>query len=115
MAMDPQKKTEWVAALRSGKYEQCTSHLHTKNGGGYCCLGVLADIQPGVHWAGGNGYDGRMVPMIGDIHLSYGGLDESTLSGRLSATFSIEMGILRESAELMAMNDKGKSFAEIAT
>jgi len=30
---------KWDAALRSGKYKQCTGML--SDGGGYCCLGVL--------------------------------------------------------------------------
>lgn len=38
---------KWVTALRSGKYKQGVSALHTvpKNGGNkYCCLGVLCDL-----------------------------------------------------------------------
>lgn len=41
----------WVAALRSGLYDQCTGYLHNKNSGektGYCCLGVLCEINPKV-------------------------------------------------------------------
>jgi len=33
---------KWVAALRSGKYEQGTGQL--RNGDTYCCLGVLCDV-----------------------------------------------------------------------
>lgn len=32
---------EWVAALRSGKYNRATGYL--SNGNGFCCLGVLAE------------------------------------------------------------------------
>jgi hypothetical protein len=35
--------TEWVAALRSGKYAQGTDKLCKDNA--YCCLGVLCEIQ----------------------------------------------------------------------
>lgn len=38
---------EWVRALRSGEYKQATDALKTENG--YCCLGVLCDIQ-GCEW-----------------------------------------------------------------
>ena len=33
----------WVAALRSGEYEQSAGFLQTKEG--YCCLGVLCDLH----------------------------------------------------------------------
>lgn len=40
--MDTELKTEWVAALRSGDYEQGRSQLSYD--GKYCCLGVLCEI-----------------------------------------------------------------------
>ena len=36
---------KWVAALRSGEYQQCKDQL--TDGRGYCCLGVGAAISPG--------------------------------------------------------------------
>ena len=52
--MDQQVKADWVAALRSGKYEQTTGTMYRpaeeilsmgqKRPAGYCCLGVLASI-----------------------------------------------------------------------
>lgn len=36
-------KERWVKALRSGHYKQGKGRLKTVSG--YCCLGVLADIQ----------------------------------------------------------------------
>jgi hypothetical protein len=36
--------TKWVAALRSGKYEQGTNVLRSE-WGSYCCLGVLCDVH----------------------------------------------------------------------
>lgn len=36
-------KKEWVAALRSGKYHQIPD-LMTDNAGGFCAMGVLADV-----------------------------------------------------------------------
>jgi hypothetical protein len=43
---------KWLAALRSGKYEQGTSFLRYQFEGGekHCCLGVLCDIADGVEW-----------------------------------------------------------------
>ena len=40
--MNPDIKTQWVAALRSGNYEQGRRYLRW--GEGFCCLGVLCDL-----------------------------------------------------------------------
>ncbi len=37
-----QFKKLWVAALRSGKYQQITGQLRKENG--FCCLGVACDV-----------------------------------------------------------------------
>src|SRR5579859_5395879 len=42
-------KTEWVEALRSGKYVQGTGYLRDANEQ-FCCLGVLADIINPTAW-----------------------------------------------------------------
>lgn len=41
--MKPEIKAEWVAALRSGEYEQ-GYHVLQNEEGRYCCLGVLCEI-----------------------------------------------------------------------
>ncbi len=38
-------KEKWLAALRSGKYEQIEGEMMTCDRNGACCLGVLADIE----------------------------------------------------------------------
>ena len=50
--MDPEVKGKWVAALRSGEYEQGYEYLKTVEPNGdtkYCCLGVLCQLQ-GYEW-----------------------------------------------------------------
>lgn len=42
--MDAKIKSDWLAALRSGKYPQGKTFL-LDGDGNYCCLGVLATIQ----------------------------------------------------------------------
>jgi hypothetical protein len=44
--MDPDRKAEWVAALRSGEYVQGRDALHVRHGGvsRFCCLGVACDL-----------------------------------------------------------------------
>lgn len=40
--MNSDVKQKWVAALRSGEFEQCTGAL--RMGDSYCCLGVLSEL-----------------------------------------------------------------------
>lgn len=42
--MDPEVKTKWLAALRSGKYPQGVGKLRRKDGNQHCCLGVLCEV-----------------------------------------------------------------------
>jgi hypothetical protein len=113
MAMDTDIKAKWLEALRSGKYTQCSSSL--KKDGGFCCLGVLADIQPGVTWVGGDGYERRMVPLQNGTLLSEGSIDVENRSGRLHRDFLTLVGItVTEAGYLMALNDTGDSFEKIA-
>lgn len=52
--MSPEVKAKWVAALRSGKYQQernaLTNYVDQKSGdpARYCCLGVLCVIAVGA-------------------------------------------------------------------
>lgn len=41
--MNPDIKERWIAALRSGEYEQGTATLRGTDGK-YCCLGVLCEL-----------------------------------------------------------------------
>lgn len=47
MAMNPEIKAKWVAALRSGEYKQGRDSL--RKGDGFCCLGVLCDLYDSEH------------------------------------------------------------------
>jgi hypothetical protein len=40
--MEQELKDKWLAALRSGNYQQTTDSLHKD--GAYCCLGVLCTV-----------------------------------------------------------------------
>lgn len=50
--MNPELKAKWVAALRSGEYEQTTGTLRDVDGHGFCCVGVLADVLDTAAWSG---------------------------------------------------------------
>lgn len=45
LEMPAETKKEWLAALRSGEYQQATCALETDKG--YCCLGVLQMVVDG--------------------------------------------------------------------
>lgn len=42
--MDPELKTKWVAALRSGEYTQGRGYLYHPLTNSFCCLGVLCAV-----------------------------------------------------------------------
>lgn len=109
--MKAELKQKWVDALRSGKYKQCESNLHSRELG-FCCLGVLAETF-GPEWVGGETFGARMVPVLNGRVLSAGGIERAARSGELSAAFLNEVGVSCAKT-LMNMNDTGKSFAEIA-
>lgn len=88
--MDIDLKAKWVAALRSGTYQQTQHQL--KDDVGFCCLGVLCDIQ-------GADFDA--------IRKEYG-----TLS--LSANPAKYFSGVPHTEKLSTMNDEGVSFSEIA-
>jgi hypothetical protein len=43
--MDPARKAEWVAALRSGQYKQGKEALRWADDNRMCCLGVVCDLH----------------------------------------------------------------------
>lgn len=102
MAITPEQKTEWIKALRSGKYLQGSGSLRTKDNK-FCCLGVLADVLNPKGWnkLGCWRYHDKAAPDVsGAVHLS-----SSILSSPLQG-------------ELQSMNDglwhRRHSFQEIA-
>jgi len=116
--MDAKIKADWVAALRSGKYAQCTGQLREEGSPGdyaYCCLGVLCDVV-GARWDDDGqaeyegGSSGGLLPMpvakkVGlDIHPNCGNHLES----------DPVVDVNGDTISLSELNDAGHSFAEIA-
>lgn len=97
---------EWVAALRSGKYEQTKGHLHTPEG--FCCLGVACDISPDLGgWAREGDADYYPYEIAGVSEFLP---DEAVELYRLTTD-----GGARENEDSLAgLNDRGDTFAEIA-
>jgi hypothetical protein len=46
--MNPERKTQWVFALRSGNYKQGRGWLREDDR--FCCLGVLCDLYDPTAW-----------------------------------------------------------------
>jgi hypothetical protein len=91
--MDKILKEKWVAALRSGEYKQCKDQL--KDGGGYCCLGVLCEISERAI------RPGESTITLSEA-VSYFDIDDDKVASRIKCKFE-------------KMNDsEGKTFAEIA-
>lgn len=103
---------KWVAALRSGDYEQCRSVLHVKDDG-YCCLGVACDLYckevEDISQDPANGHDDSVFyadqrEFLPNVVMLWLGLNNS--SGRWNDN--------NGAASLAAVNDEGAGFNEIA-
>lgn len=90
-------KNKWVAALRSGAYEQGQERL--KRGSAYCCLGVACVV------AGVKKIHGNMTFIPHKDHDDDGAFNLVPDSIRCES---------RTSSKLAGMNDDGCSFGEIA-
>ncbi len=105
---------KWVAALRSGKYDQAQGALHTVNGG-FCCLGVLCDLYAKEKkirngW-GVNTESPEVKEIFGENQVlpdqvkEWAGLNSD--DGKLLAVKTITSSLAQE-------NDNGSSFSKIA-
>lgn len=128
--MNPEIKTQWVAALRSGEYRQGTGELHALHEDGsesFCCLGVLCDLAVKAHVIPEPTYrEFSGAPRRGNYR--YGDSNDETKFGELPETVmtwaEIEtlMGSEIEQKSLghfgyenlAAANDDGMSFEGIA-
>ncbi len=92
---------KWVAALRSGEYKQTHGTLH--NDGGFCCLGVLCDIQ-GRRWFKAEHGTSLFVK------------EDSILYESMPSNSALDLVGMTESEAntLASANDSGKDFEQIA-
>jgi hypothetical protein len=66
--MKQEIKEKWVAALRSGEYQQTRSTL--RDGTGFCCLGVLTDIytkENNLDWDHGKDFKGEYYSVCSSL------------------------------------------------
>jgi hypothetical protein len=105
--MNPEIKDKWVAALRSGTYEQTTGRLRRDDPdrSRHCCLGVLCEVME--------------LAFLGDQYI-YGGESSGYypvyMDGELGVDFLDEVGFGDDiQQDLIAMNDTNKDdFNKIA-
>lgn len=113
--MNPVTRRQWTEALRSGRYKQTTGQLFKpdKPGreGGYCCLGVLADLAGGEVVHGKRNLD-RRPPGWGDA------VEFKFQNGETAHAFIpeelAEMVGVEDQTVLSRLNDTGSSFEQIA-
>ena len=105
------QKQDWVEALRNGNYRQTKIHQEgfwqLKGPNGYCCLGVLAEL---------NGWDvtGLNLDKVGSKNLAK---DPAKDPANLSAFGRLDFVGLPphpKGGSLARMNDSGVPFTEIA-
>jgi hypothetical protein len=106
--MNPNVKTKWVEALRSGEYTQGRNLLHYMDD--FCCLGVLCElaVKDGVQMSvsgnrGVNSYDNN-ASSLPDAVKDWAGLSSNLPLAKIEGV----------NYTLHYMNDDGNSFAEIA-
>lgn len=107
---DTELTRKWIAALRSGNYNQGRYLLHSKENN-YCCLGVLCDISLLGEWL----YCDNERDISG--RCKFKSLTTSLVSDNYPPKEVRELvGLeLNEQCELVAMNDNEKcSFDDIA-
>lgn len=89
--LDPDVKVKWLAALRSGEYQQGRDMLRDPATGALCCIGVLGAIQG--------------EPLAGMNKMGLCGLGGGPRQAGMH---------MNDLAELAQKNDAGWSFDEIA-
>lgn len=101
---------KWIKALRSGEYKQaqgnlCEYDVRTGERLGYCCLGVLTHLVDPDHLT---------LRQVSQQHsASFGVWVSDDVRAPLYRTFRGRKISLPE-LKLASMNDKGKTFEEIA-
>lgn len=124
-------KQKWVAALRSGEFQQCRGTL--RKGDSYCCLGVLSELAvrdgvispaaalPETDWRANRGegetvfaYDneaGHLPAVVAE----WAGLTydyEDWMTDEVVTEPDVDPSV--NGKELSGMNDYGSTFTEIA-
>jgi hypothetical protein len=111
--MNKELKQAWIDALRSGKYTQGQGLLKKRTDDIYCCLGVLCEVSPELHFvslANQNTNGGYLCAFDGDN-------TDLLNSTQLPNKFSVRENLTKYTRSLINMNDNienPSSFSDIA-
>ena len=108
-------KDKWVAALRSGDYQQTKEFLQDSDG--FCCLGVLCDLYINEHDSPSSERYQRWKKLCEFQDGTLLDLHDNLLLPRAVREWSgvnSSDGNLRNGTCLTALNDEGMPFSEIA-
>jgi hypothetical protein len=115
--MDPVVKKKWLAALRSGEYEQGKNYL--ENAGKFCCLGVLCDlaVKEGVIQKSPSKDNEQLICYPDEV--KYFGYAHNVLPNKVKEWSKILTDDGEYHSEninflLSNLNDSGKTFEQIA-
>lgn len=117
--MNPELKSKWLEALRSGRFEQATNALRSE--AGFCCLGVLCEISRMGEWnnedyrLGSISFANILPKPVADAaglltrnpNIALDNLSEQQIQ-------MIELKAYNGSISLADLNDAGFTFTEIA-
>lgn len=121
--MNQEVKTKWLAALRSGEYEQGREQLHyqSKSRESFCCLGVLCDLAFKEGVVTRHQYDdevryGDVPDPYGDVPDPYGVREGEAnyLPPEVQEWAGLRRNPATEAGVLSIRNDEGWSFDRIA-
>lgn len=109
--MKAEVKSKWVAALRSGDYEQAQAVLRSYDDK-YCCLGVLCDVTHPEGWMDETTEDSNHTKCFA---FALGAGVRMRRTATLPSALLAEAELTEvEQGELILMNDAGDSFDIIA-
>ncbi len=111
--MNPEVKAKWIAALRSGEYQQASGQLCS--GTGFCNVGLLVELY--IQETGkGRWIAGQPYVQFAD---EFGFVEATELPSAVMIWADIETAAPyartpNGTVDLIDANDKGMSFSEIA-
>jgi hypothetical protein len=122
--MNPEIKSKWIAALRSGQYEQARGGLMRilhrnfetgKIGVGFCCLGVLCDLASQESVCRWQDMEAVTIDMFGRSNFNGDSLPAPVAEWAGLKESDPEVGYHAEVARLSELNDSYRlTFSQIA-
>jgi hypothetical protein len=107
-ATNPDLKTRWLAALRSGEYKQTKEYLRTPDG--FCCLGVLCDLYDPTVWDSVRDADDDH-----NYNYNFTSIGRSSFETLPPSEIAELVDLTEDDCNALAgLNDEGMSFKQIA-